>query len=97
MIVDVIKTLKNANEYKKLFEKFFSENYNVVIPIKKDYDMYWKKNSNQDLMRLDDANKMKKDKEPLYKGLNKVASVISPSLIFKEKNLGDQIGCIIIK
>lgn len=97
MIVDVIKTLKNSNEYKKLFEKFFSENYNVVIPIKKDYEMYWKKNSTQDLIRLDDADKIKKDKEPLYKGLNKVASVISPSLIFKEKNLGDQIGCIIVK
>ena len=52
---------------------------------------------NEDLLRLDDANKMKKDKKPLYKGLNKVASVVSPSLIFKEKNLGDQIGCIIIK
>lgn len=97
MIVDVIRTLKNANEYKKLFEKFFSENYNVVIPIKKDYNMYWKKNLDQSLMRLDDADKMKKDKEPLYKGLNKVASVMSPSLIIKEINLGDQVGCIIIK
>lgn len=97
MIVDVIQTLSNSNEYKKLFEKFFSENFNVVIPIKKDYEMYWKKDLNEDLLRLDDANKMKKDKKPLFKGLNKVASVISPSLIFKEKNLGDQIGCIIIK
>lgn len=97
MVVDIIDTLKTANEYKKLFEKFFSENFNVVIPIKKDYEMYWKKDPNEDLIRLDDANKMKKDKKPLYRGLNKVASVISPSLILNEKNLGDQVGCIIIK
>lgn len=97
MIVDVNNTLKNISEYKKLFEKFFSENFNTVIPIKKDYDMYWKKYPNGYLKRLDDADKLKKDKKPLYKSLSKVASVISPNLVNKEKRLGSQIGCIIIK
>ena len=59
--------------------------------------MYWKKYPNGYLKRLDDADKLKKDKKPLYKSLSKVASVISPNLVNKEKRLGSQIGCIIIK
>ena len=59
--------------------------------------MYWKKYPNNNLIRLDDAGKLKKDKTPLYKSFSSIASVISPELIIKEKRLGDNIGCIIIK
>ena len=97
MIVDVDGILKTVNEYKKLFEKFFSGNHDTVIPIKEDYDMYWKKYPNNNLIRLDDAGKLRKDKTPLYKSFSSIASVISPELIIKEKRLGDNIGCIIIK
>jgi glycosyltransferase involved in cell wall biosynthesis len=97
MIVDVDHILKSVIEYKKLFEKFFSNNHDTVIPIKKDYDMYWKKYSNNELIRLDDVGKLKRDKEPLYKSYSSFATVISPELIYEEKRLGDNIGCIIIK
>ena len=59
--------------------------------------MYWKKQSNNNLIRLDDAGKMRVDKKPLYKSLSPVATVLSPHLIYSEKRLGDKISCIIIK
>lgn len=97
MIVDVDYILKGSSYYKKLFEKFFAENYDTVIPIKKDYGMYWKEQPNKNLIRLDDAGKLRVDKKPLYKSLSPVATVLSPELIYAEKRLGDKISCIIIQ
>ena len=96
MITDVDFILKSSSYYKKLFEKFFAENYDTVIPIKEDYGMYWKEQSNKNLIRLDDAGKMRVDKKPLYKSLSPAATALSPDLIYAEKRLGDKIGCIII-
>ena len=59
--------------------------------------MYWKKYSDSQLIRLDDADKLKKDKEPLYKSLSTIATVTGPEIIYNEKRLGFNIGCIIIK
>jgi rhamnosyltransferase len=97
MIIDVDYILKNATEYKKLLEKFFSEDHDTVIPVKKDYDMYWKKIPSGELIRLDEANKLKKDKKPIYKSFSQFLTIISPELVFKEKRLGNNIGCIVIK
>ena len=69
LILDLGFILHSLNEYKKLFEKFFSGNYDTVIPIKEDYDMYWKKFSNNELIRLDDAGKLKKIKNPYLKAI----------------------------
>mgnify|MGYP000991695091 CR=1 FL=1 len=97
LILDIDTDLKNTNDYKKLFEKYFSDNYDTVIPIVEDYDMYWKKYSDNQLIRLDDADKLIKDKEPLYKSLSTIATVTGPKIIYNEKRLGFNIGCIIIK
>lgn len=97
MITDIDYILKSLNDYKKLFEKFFSDKYDTVIPIKEDYDMYWKQYSNNQLVRLDDAGQLKKNKKPLYKSFSSFATVIKPELIIEEKRLGNNIGCVIIK
>ena len=97
MIIDLDYIFKNITEYKKLFEKFFSDRYDTVIPIKEDYDMYWRKQPNSDLIRLDDAGKLRKFKKPLYKSLSSFATVIKPELINDEKRLGNDIGCVIVK
>ena len=97
LITDVDYILKSSSSYKKLFEKFFAESYDTVIPIKEDYGMYWKKQSNNNLIRLDDPGKLRVDKKPLYKSLSPVATVLSPELIYAEKRLGDKISCIIIQ
>ena len=97
MIIDLDYIFKNIIEYKKLFEKFFSDRYDTVIPIKEDYDMYWRKQPNSDLIRLDDAGKLRKFKKPLYKSLSSFATVIKPELINDEKRLGNDIGCVIVK
>ena len=59
--------------------------------------MYWKEQPNKNLIRLDDAGKLRVDKKPLYKSLSPVATVLSPELIYAEKRLGDKISCIIIQ
>ena len=97
MIKAVGYILKSSSYYKKLFEKFFVENYDTVIPIKEDYGMYWKEEANKNLIRLDDADKMRLNKKPLYKSLSTTATVLSPELIYAEKRLGNKISCIIIQ
>lgn len=97
MIKDVDYILKSSNYYKKLFEKFFVENYDTVIPIKEDYGMYWKEQTDKNLIRLDDAGKLRINKKPLYKSLSPAATVLSPESIFAENRLGSKIGCIIIQ
>ena len=47
--------------------------------------MYWRKQPNSDLIRLDDAEKLRKFKKPLYKSLSSFATVIKPELINDEK------------
>jgi hypothetical protein len=67
-----------------------------VIPIRKDFDMYWKLTDDNELLRLDQPNKLRKNKKPLFKSLSENATVISPELIMNEKRLGDKIGCVLI-
>ncbi len=97
MIIDIEYILKNIKEYKKLYEKFFSDKYDTVIPVKEDYEMYWKQYQNNELIRLDDAGKLRKNKKPLFKSFSSFATVIKPELIMDEKRIGNNIGCVIIK
>ena len=97
LIIDTSKILKNIKNYKNLFDKFFSDKYDTVIPIKEDFEMYWKLTNNNELIRLDEPNKLRKDKKPLYKSFSSNATVINPELIINEKRLGTRIGCVIIK
>ena len=48
--------------------------------------------TNSDLIRLDDAGKLRKFKKPLYKSLSSFATVIKPELINDEKRLGNDIS-----
>ena len=59
--------------------------------------MYWKLINENQLIRLDEVNKLKKDKNPLYKSFSEFATVIKPSLVFNEKRMGDDIGCVIVE
>ena len=98
MIIDTGYIFKSIKEYKKLFEKFFLDNYDTVIPVKEDYNMYWKKQTNNELIRIDDANKRKSSgKKPLFMSLSSFATVIKPELIMEERRIGDFIGCVIVE
>ena len=97
LIIDTSKILKNIKNYKNLFDKFFSDKYDTVIPIKEDFEMYWKLTNYNELIRLDEPNKLRKNKKPLYKSFSSNATVINPELIINEKRLGTRIGCVIIK
>ena len=69
-----------------------------VIPVKEDYNMYWKKQTNNELIRIDDANKRKSSgKKPLFMSLSSFATVIKPELIMEERRIGDYIGCVIVE
>ena len=57
--------------------------------------MYWKKYSDSQLIRLDDADKLK-GQRAFYKSLSTIATV-QAEIIYNEKRLGFNIGCIIIK
>jgi glycosyltransferase involved in cell wall biosynthesis len=96
LIIDTSKIFKNIKIYKDLFDKFFVDHYDTVIPIRKDFDMYWKLTDDNELLRLDQPNKLRKNKKPLFKSLSENATVISPELIMNEKRLGDKIGCVLI-
>jgi rhamnosyltransferase len=97
LILDTDLIFNDIKIYKKLFEKFFSDANDTVIPVKKDYSMYWRLINENQLIRLDEVDKLKKDKKPLYKSFSEFATVIKPSLVFNEKRMGDDIGCVIVE
>jgi hypothetical protein len=94
VLAEEIYPFRPQGLFDRLIEGLLQADYDSVIAACEEYGSIWRKESEGDLIRLDEGSRPSKLKDPLYRGLMGVGCVTHPDIVNSGSKLGHKVGLV---